>query len=73
MDCIDYEMTENKIQEVKLQKEYPKRYLNLIDAVGDNYLRGDDLIFKDQVHYEQEGHRLISNYLFPRLRELTIK
>lgn len=67
------EMIKNNKILIKLQKEYPNRYLNLIDAVGDNYLRGDDLIFYDQAHYEQEGHRLISNYLFPRLRELTIK
>jgi hypothetical protein len=67
------EMIKNNTILIKLQKEYPNRYLNLIEAVGDNYLRGDDLIFYDQTHYEQEGHRLISNYLFPRLRELTIK
>jgi hypothetical protein len=67
------EMIKNNMILIKLQKEYPNRYLNLIEAVGDNYLRGDDLIFYDQTHYEQEGHRLISNYLFPRLIELTIK
>ena len=67
------QMIENNEILIKLQKEYPNRYLNLIQAVGDNYLRGDDHIFYDEAHYEQEGHRLISNYLFPRLRELTIK
>jgi DNA topoisomerase-1 len=30
MDCIDYEMTENKIQEVKLQKEHPSEKNRLV-------------------------------------------
>ena len=67
------EMIKNNEILIKLEREYPNRYLNLIEAVGDNYLRGDILIFYDQAHYEQEGHRLISNYLFRSLRELTIK
>jgi len=67
------EMIRNNMILAKLQAEYPGRFLNLIEAVSNNYLRGDDLIFYDQAHYGREGHRLISNYLSHSLKKLIKK
>jgi DNA topoisomerase-1 len=62
MDCIDYEMTENKIQEIKLQKEYSSEKNRLvIQPIGVQVI---DFLFEDYSHlFEYEYTREMENNL----------
>jgi DNA topoisomerase-1 len=62
IDCTDYEMTENKIQEIKLQKEYPSEKNRLvIQPIGVQVI---DFLFEDYSHlFEYEYTREMENNL----------
>ena len=62
IDCTDYEMTENKIQEIKLQKEYPsEKNRLLIQPIGVQVI---DFLFEDYSHlFEYEYTREMENNL----------
>ena len=49
----------------ELSKSYDNRFIFLSDLLSNHFARDDELIFKDTVHYEENGHLLVSNYLAP--------
>lgn len=54
-----------------LRALYPEEFVSLSEALSEPYRSGTDLLFKDSVHYEQQGHRIVANYLAPRLQTLV--
>lgn len=66
MDCIDYEMTENNIQKIKLQKEYPSEKNRLvIQPIGVQVI---EFLFEDYSHlfnyeYTREMENKLDNIL----------
>ena len=49
----------------ELSKSYDNRFIFLSDLLSNHFAGDDELIFKDTVHYEENGHLLVSNYLAP--------
>ncbi len=54
----------------KIKNKYPNRFIDLTDTLTKAYYSDEKLIFKDQVHYWEKGHLLVSKTISPFLKEI---
>jgi hypothetical protein len=64
-------LIEDNLIITELSKSYNDRFIFLSDALLDHYEKNDELIFKDNAHYEENGHLLVSKYLSPFIYKMT--
>ena len=55
---------------LKIKNKFPNHFIDLTETLSNAHYSNEQLIFKDQVHFEERGHILVSKVISPLLEEL---
>ena len=55
----------------KLKEQFPNEYINLDIELKLHFANNDIEFYKDNIHYGKKGHKIVGNFLNPKIIELT--